>query len=280
MFPGLLNDFFEKAHVEWLCSESNKCGLGTADVLQAPDLGTYLQRSDRGGVSLAQTTSAKGTAPQPPKAQPPSDFKVPLLSDPLRLSDFPDMEPGAEIKGKLVEVSGFIQNTPNDGETATQRTDVWIAHTKSALYFAFICHDDHPGAIRGHLTRREDFSGDDSVSVIVDPFQDRRKGVLFTVNPAGVQADAAWTDTASVAYANDADYSYDQVWDSEARVTPGGWMALIAVPFRSLRFRTASSDWGVVFYRNSAAQQRGGLLAASVDAHLGCADPGSHHARD
>ena len=48
----------------------------------------------------------------------------------------------------------------------------------------------------------------------------------------------------------DPDYSYDQVWDSEGQVTKDGWMALMAIPFRSLRFRAAGSDWGVVFQRN------------------------------
>ena len=46
------------------------------------------------------------------------------------------------------------------------------------------------------------------------------------------------------------DYSYDQVWDSEGQVTRDGWMALMAIPFRSLRFRPDGSDWGVVFGRN------------------------------
>jgi hypothetical protein len=160
------------------------------------------------------------------------------------------MEPAVAIKDKLARVTGFTQNTPNDGAPATQQTDVWIAHTRSTLYFVFICHDDHPGLIRGHLSRREDFSGDDSVSVLLDPFQDRRRGVMFTLNPAGVQADAAWTDNPSVDYSSDTDYSYDQVWDSEARVTATGWMAMIAIPFRSIRFRNAASDWGVVFSRN------------------------------
>jgi hypothetical protein len=203
-----------------------------------------------GRVTLAQTSTTKENALQLPKSQVPADMKVPLLAGPVRLSDFKDMQPRPELKGKLVEVTGFIQNTPKDGNAATESTDVWIGRTRSALYFVFICHDDHPSDIRGHLTRREAFFGDDSVSVLLDPFQDRRKGVLFSLNPAGVQADAAWTDTANVTYANDADYSYDQVWDSEARVTGGGWMALFAIPFRSIRFRSASSEWGVVFYRD------------------------------
>jgi len=199
--------------------------------------------------TLAQNSKPNAVSPQIPKAAPPSEFKVPLLTEPLRLSDFPGMEPNAAVKDKLARVTGFIQNAPNDGEPATQQTDIWIAHTQSTLYFVFICHDDHPGLIRGHLSRRENITGDDNVSVLLDPFEDRRKGVLFSVNPAGVQADAAWTDLPSTAYANDADYSYDQVWESEARITSSGWMALIAIPFRSIRFRNAASDWGVVFMR-------------------------------
>src|SRR5206468_5434944 len=137
--------------------------------------------------------------------------KVPVLSEPVRLSDFREMEPKQEFKDQLVKLPGFVQNAPNDGDPATQQTEVWVAHTKSTLYFVFVCHDDRPGAIRTHLSRRENIAGDDTVSVLLDPFQDQRKGVLFSVNPSGVQADAAWTDTSSVDYNSDSDYSYDQV---------------------------------------------------------------------
>lgn len=201
------------------------------------------------GITAAQNSKPTPVTPEPPKPQRPSDFKVPLLDEGLKLSDFEGMEPRSGLKDKLAAVAGFVQNTPKDGEPASEQTDVWIGHTRSTIYFVFICHDRTPASIRGHLARRENVSGDDSVSVLLDPFQDRRKGVLFTVNPVGVQADAAWTDTPSVDYASDADYSYDQVWDSEGRVTDTGWMAMIAIPFKSLRFR-AAADWGVVFIRN------------------------------
>jgi hypothetical protein len=192
----------------------------------------------------AQSSKPTAVPAEPPKAQPPSDYKVPLISQPLKLSDFEDMAPKPAIKGQLQEISGFIQNTPRDGQPSTEKTEVWLGHTKTALYIVFICHDHRPKEIRGHLARRENITSDDIVSVLLDPFQDRRKGVLFTVNAAGVQADAAWTEN------NSPDYSYDQVWDSEGRVTKDGWMALMAIPFRSLRFRPTGSDWGVVFFRN------------------------------
>src|SRR5947209_1736691 len=196
----------------------------------------------RAGHALQQNQTTM-TPKQASGKQSPSDANVPLLSSPLRLSDFPDMQPLPALRDSLAHVSGFIQQNPHDGQPATEDTDVWFGRNTKALYFVFICHDHRPSQIRGHLARRENTQKDDYVAVLLDPFQDRRKGVLFTVNPAGVQADAAWTEN------NDPDYSYDQVWDSEARITPQGWMALLVVPFRSLRFHSTSSDWGIVFAR-------------------------------
>lgn len=175
----------------------------------------------------------------------PLRVRVPLIADPLKLSDFAGMKPRPELRGKLGEVTDFVQNAPNDGKPATEKTEVWMAHTKTHLYFVFLCFDRHPGRIRGHLARRENILQDDYVQVLLDPFEDRRKGILFSVNPAGVQADATWTENNF-----GPDYSYDQVWDSEGRVTGEGWMALVAIPFRSIRFRPQAPNWGVVFLRN------------------------------
>jgi hypothetical protein len=196
------------------------------------------------GASSAQSSKPSMVSADPPKMQPPSDYKVPLIAEGLKLSDFAGMTPKPGLKEQLQEISGFIQNTPSDGQPGTEKTEVWLGHTKTALYMVFICYDHRVGGIRGHLARRENITTDDNVSVLLDPFQDRRKGVLFTVNAAGVQADAAWTENSNP------DYSYDQVWDSEGRITKDGWMALIAIPFRSLRFRPTGPDWGVVFFRN------------------------------
>lgn len=194
--------------------------------------------------AFARIQKPAAAATQPPRQQAPTDVKIPLISAPLHLSDFAGMQPGPALRDQLGEITGFIQQAPRDGEPATEKTEVWLGRTQQAIYIAFVCFDHDPRAIRGHLARREDILKDDNVSILLDPFQDRRKGVLFTVNPSGVQADAAWTEN------NNPDYSYDQVWDSEARITAKGWIALIAIPYRSLRFRTSGPEWGVVFMRN------------------------------
>jgi hypothetical protein len=201
------------------------------------------------GVARAQVNG--GTTGKPtvssdakPKSQPLPDVKVPLLEAPISLKDFPDMEPRAGLQEQLGYATQFIQNTPVDGAPGTERTEVYIGHTKTTLYIVFLCFDKQPGLIRTHLARRENILNDDFVTVNLDPFQDRQRGVQFQVNPAGVQADAAWTETGGP------DYSYDQVWDSDAKITSKGWMALLAIPFRSIRFPPKSTTWGAVFWRN------------------------------
>jgi hypothetical protein len=177
-------------------------------------------------------------------AQPLPDVKVPLIDGPISLRDFPDMSPGPDVKDKLGHLTQFIQNSPVDGTPATEPTEVYLGRTKTTLYIVFLCFDQHPELIRSHLARRENILKDDFVTVNLDPFQDRQRGVEFQVNPNGVQADASWTE------ANGPDYSYDQIWDSDARITNKGWMALIAIPFRSLRFPPHRGEWGAVFWRN------------------------------
>lgn len=193
--------------------------------------------------AFASKSARQSEASAAEKAQP-SDVVIPQIDQALHLSDFPNMAPRADLRSKLASVSDFIQSVPVDGEPASEKTEVWMGYTKTTLYFVFICHDSHPDLISDHLARRENIFFDDTVSVLLDPFQDRRIGVYFTVNAAGVQADASWSESGR------ARYSWDTVWDSDGRMTREGWIAMIAIPFRSLRFNPAQSSWGVVFSRN------------------------------
>jgi hypothetical protein len=201
------------------------------------------------GLGVAQTDGSQAGRPTvvsaaPPKVQVGTDKKVPVLGRRISLADFEGMQPKEELRAQLTEIADFVQSSPIDGNAATQKTVAWVGRTASTLYVVFACYDRSPGLIRSHMARRENILTDDTVSVLVDPFQDRRRGTLFQVNPMGVQADAAYSESAGT------DYSYDQVWDSEGRVTAQGWMALIAIPFKSLRFRPGGEDWGVVLTRN------------------------------
>ena len=219
--------------------------------------------------SIAQRDKPTVVSENPPTNQQSTDRTVRLIDGPLHLSEFTSgtdgMEPSPALAKQLTHITGFIQTSPVDGKIPGDATEVWAGRTHSAIYFVFVCHDSRPQSIRSHLARRENIGKDDHVSVLLDTFQDHRTGTLFSVNPAGVQADAAWAE-------NDRpDFSYDQVWDSEARITSGGWVGMIAIPYLSLRFRPNVTGWGVIFTRiipRNSETDHWPRIAASISGEL------------
>ena len=59
------------------------------------------------------------------------------------------------------------------------------------------------------------------------------------------------------------DTSFDTVWDSHGKVTTEGFVVLMSIPFKSLRFpATHSQEWGVILYRGISRLRRRLVLAA------------------
>lgn len=169
---------------------------------------------------------------------------IPRVSRPPKLEEFLDMAPGPAWEGKLAKVDRFTQRIPSDGTPVSQRTEAYLGYDNKNLYAIFICFDSEPHKIRARLSRREDIGDDDSVEIMLDTFNDHRRAYAFLANPLGVQADALWTE------GQDFDFSFDTLWDSEAKLTDRGFVVWMAIPFRSLRF--ASNDpqtWGILLNR-------------------------------
>ncbi|MDI6849476.1 MAG: DUF5916 domain-containing protein [Candidatus Saccharicenans sp.] len=130
-------------------------------------------------------------------------------------------------------VSGFIQYNPVNGAPASEDTYVWACYDDKYLYFAFLMKDSRPDKIWAELTPRNEFENNDSIQIILDTYNDRRTSISFTVNPRGVQKN-----------------SVETIWKSGAKIRDDGWSAEIAIPFKSLRFSTASEQvWGINFCR-------------------------------
>jgi hypothetical protein len=194
---------------------------------------------------LGVTFFARSTllaAPAPPNF---GKITIPRVDSPPPLEAFVEMKPSPAWEGKLVKIDNFIQRTPRDGEPVSQETVAYLGYDNKNLYAIFICFDREPGKVRARLSRREDIFDDDSVELMLDTFNDHRRAYAFFSNPLGVQADALWTE------GQDWDFSFDTVFDTEAKLTDRGFIARIVVPFRSLRF--ASNDpqtWGILLDRD------------------------------
>jgi hypothetical protein len=166
-------------------------------------------------------------------------LSIPRAAHPPQLDDFTAGVPA----DAGVEVSDFRQNTPGDGEPVSLVTKVYLSYDDDHLYAVFVCKDD-PSLVRARVTRREDFFGDEGVELFLDTFHDKQRAFVFIANPYGVQLDGRITE--GLGY----DFNFDNQWTSNGKLTADGYVVMMAIPFKSLRFeKAATQTWGVALGR-------------------------------
>lgn len=125
----------------------------------------------------------------------------------------------------------LVTYSPAYGNALAFRTEVWLAHDRDHLYFAIVAQDPEPGMLKTSVTKRDNIDHDDWVAISLDSMGGRQSACVFRVNPLGVQADEQETASGS-------DSSPDYVWSSGARVTTTGYAVEIAIPLKSIRFKS------------------------------------------
>jgi hypothetical protein len=152
---------------------------------------------------------------------------------------------------KLAEGAGsFLQFEPNEGEPATERTEVHVAYDNGSLYVGAKLYDDEPEKISRRLSRRDDGADADRFTLYLDPLHDKLTGAIFEVSAAGVQRDAIISNDTNQ------DGSWDAVWESAVSIGPDGWNVEMRIPLSQLRFlKTSHQTWGFnvsrLIYRKS-----------------------------
>jgi len=78
-----------------------------------------------------------------------------------------------------------------------------------------------------------------------DTFYDRRSGFLFYTNPLGARADYSVVDEGGP------NTDWNPVWESKTGRFDGGWTVEMAIPFKSLRYRSGADQvWGIQLRRS------------------------------
>jgi len=153
-----------------------------------------------------------------------------------------------EREWSLVEpATDFIQNEPNMGEPASERTEVRLLYDDETLYVGIYCFDSAgtEGITLTDVSRDYGSTDNDHFAVIFDTFDDDRNGLAFGTNPVGAKRDFQVTQDGERTNAD-----WDTIWDVKSQITDSGWQAEMAIPFRSLRFRDSQQQvWGINFNR-------------------------------
>lgn len=164
------------------------------------------------------------------------------------LEDFAGMAPATALARSMTRVENFIQRLPDDGDPASQRTEVYIGYNADEFFAIFLAFDDNPQAIRANMSSRENIDEDDIVELTIDTFNDQRTAFSFRTTPLGIQWDARWTEGSSRRAGFDT--TLEAVWQSDGQLTDQGYMASMSIPLSSLRFNdSAEQTWRIQFAR-------------------------------
>ncbi|MDP2052305.1 MAG: carbohydrate binding family 9 domain-containing protein, partial [Acidobacteriota bacterium] len=92
-------------------------------------------------------------------------------------------------------ITGFVQEQPNEGQPASEKTEVRIIYTADTLYVGVVLYDSDPSGIIVSDARRDSPLDDtDSFRMIIDTYRDRQNGFVFGTNPTGLEYDGQVTN--------------------------------------------------------------------------------------
>jgi Domain of unknown function (DUF5916)/Carbohydrate family 9 binding domain-like len=150
-----------------------------------------------------------------------------------------------EIWQRAPVIDDFHQVNPVEFAEPTERTEVRILYGRDALYIGARMYDREPNLINARVLRQnQPIGSDDRFFLHLDPFNTRRNGYLFGVNPNGVRFDGVFEGTTQ------RQFDWDGIWQAAATIDDEGWVVEIEIPFKTLSFDPGTDTWRMNFARN------------------------------
>ncbi len=141
-----------------------------------------------------------------------------------------------------IPANDFTEYRPNPGgkEPHSNRTEIFILYDNNSVYVGGYCHEKTADSISRELVGRDRIGNSDFLGVIFDTYNDKINASGFFVTPYGEQFDAKYSGQGNE------DETWNAVWDSEAKMQPGGWTFEMRIPYSALRFSSKDNQtWGL-----------------------------------
>ncbi len=151
----------------------------------------------------------------------------------------------------------FVQQEPNEGAPATERTEAWIFFDDENVYISARLYESQRDRRVANDMRRDapNLYNNDHLAVMFDTFHDHRNGYGFATNRLGALFDFYATNEQPSS-------NWNGLWESRARDFEGGWSVELRIPFRSIRVTQAGDAWGVNIRRMSRWKNETSFLSA------------------
>ena len=142
-------------------------------------------------------------------------------------------------------IDDFHQVNPVEFAAPSERTEVRLLYDRDALYIGVRLFDSQPKLINARVLRQnQPIGSDDRFFVHIDPFNNRRSGYMFGVNPNGVRFDGVFEGVTQ------RQFDWNGIWQAAATIDDKGWVVEIAIPFKTLSFDPGTDTWRMNFARN------------------------------
>lgn len=142
----------------------------------------------------------------------------------------------------------FVQTRPNYIPRTDFPSEVRVLFDDDYLYIGGFNRDSAGLASMRLPDLRRDFEPPeaDDFAVTLGPLGDRRTAYQFHVSPLGSQGDVQAFDGGD-AY----NFNWDAVWRTRTTRADSGWVAEIAIPWRSLRYARGLTSWDMNVVRST-----------------------------
>jgi hypothetical protein len=109
---------------------------------------------------------------------------------------------------------------PLEFDPPSEKSVIFVVYTRDALYVGARFYDSEPDKVSAQVLAQGDFSfGDDSFTVIVDPFNNGRSGYAFDLTAGGVRNQAVYANVTNE------NWQWDGIWRGAAVRDDKGWVA-------------------------------------------------------
>lgn len=156
-----------------------------------------------------------------------------------------DGEFSESVWQELPEYTGFYNYLPTDIGLAQNQTSVKLFHNSEYLYVRAIYNDTTYKTQVSTLKRDVSIAYSDSFVMILDTQNQEQNGYFFAVNSLGNQTDGL-VGRSNSGY--NLSFSWNTVWQAEAKLNGNKKQYEIAIPLKSLNFNKDNGVFGVQFY--------------------------------
>jgi hypothetical protein len=179
-----------------------------------------------------------------------SDQSVCIAPQPAEAAPVIDGVLDDAVWARATRIDDLHQFQPVDHGEPSEKSEFYVYYDEDFFYVGARLYDSSPASISARqLVQGGSLMFDDAIEFLLDPFETRRTGYWFQLNPNGIRRDGVYESATEI------NRDWDGIWLAQARIDEAGWTAELAIPFKTLNFNSDNSSWGFTIARTIARKK-------------------------